>query len=51
LTQTLGLKIVKDIIESYKGEILLKEPEPEYSTTLRINIPSATPNELNDYGL
>lgn len=47
----LGLKIVKDILESYKGEIVLKQSEPGYSTTFRLTIPAATPKELNDYGL
>lgn len=35
----LGLKIVKDIVESYGGEIFVSTPSPEFNTTLRILIP------------
>jgi len=35
----LGLKIVKDIIEFYNGEIYVKTPEEGYKTTFRIEIP------------
>ena len=35
----LGLKIVKDIIESYGGEVLVANPEEGYKTTIRIEIP------------
>ena len=35
----LGLKIVRDIVESYKGTIFVALPEPDFSTTLRIQIP------------
>lgn len=35
----LGLKIVKDIVESYGGEILVANPEEGFSTTMRIEIP------------
>jgi signal transduction histidine kinase len=47
----LGLKIVKDILEAYKGEIILKDPEVGYTTSFRLTIPAATPNELNEYEL
>ncbi|MDT3740720.1 MAG: ATP-binding protein [Candidatus Kapabacteria bacterium] len=35
----LGLKIVKDIIESYGGEIYIIEPKYGFNTTIRIEIP------------
>lgn len=35
----LGLKIVKDIVESYGGEILVANTEEGFSTTMRIEIP------------
>jgi signal transduction histidine kinase len=35
----LGLKIVKDIIEFYNGEIYVSPPLEGYSTTIRIEIP------------
>jgi hypothetical protein len=35
----LGLKIVKDIVESYGGEIMVANPEEGFSTTMRIEIP------------
>lgn len=35
----LGLKIVKDIVESYDGEIYVTSPKEGYSTTFRIEIP------------
>lgn len=43
----LGLKIVKDIIESYEGEIYVIDSgiNPIYSTTLRIEMPEGEDNE------
>lgn len=38
----LGLKIVKDIIESYNGNIYVTEPTPGYNTTIRIELPLNT---------
>lgn len=35
----LGLKIVKDIIEFYNGEIYVSTPSDGYNTTIRIEIP------------
>lgn len=43
----LGLKIVKDIIEGYKGTIELIKPETGFSTCFRIEVPQN--NKLN-YG-
>jgi signal transduction histidine kinase len=42
----LGLKIVKDIVESYGGSVYVSTPEPNFNTTLRIEIPS-TNNQGN----
>ncbi|WP_227430922.1 ATP-binding protein [Psychrobacter sp. I-STPA6b] len=35
----LGLKIVKDIIEDYDGEIFISPPKDNFSTTIRIELP------------
>ncbi|NLU96290.1 sensor histidine kinase [Chitinophaga sp. Ak27] len=35
----LGLKIVKDIVESYGGDIFVTEPEAGFNTCLRVEIP------------
>ncbi|WP_430809487.1 MULTISPECIES: sensor histidine kinase [unclassified Carboxylicivirga] len=35
----LGLKIVKDIIEGYNGDIYIREPEEGYATTIRVIVP------------
>lgn len=45
----LGLKIVKDIIESYDGEISLENPQEDYKTNFRILIPIATKEEIEEY--
>jgi len=45
----LGLKILKDIIEEYKGEIFLTEPEEGYVTCFRIELPKATEEQINNY--
>lgn len=47
----LGLKIVKDIIETYKGSVYLIPAEKGFSTCFRIDIPKATPKQKLDYGL
>ncbi|SCY49706.1 Histidine kinase-, DNA gyrase B-, and HSP90-like ATPase [Flavobacterium anhuiense] len=47
----LGLKIVKDIITSYRGKIFVDEPKESFSTTIYIEIPAATEKELDKYGL
>lgn len=46
----LGLKIVKDIVMSYNGSINVISPEIGYSTCLRIEIPSATSDQLKSFG-
>ncbi len=35
----LGLKIVKDIVESYNGNIYVAMPQEGYTTTLRVEVP------------
>lgn len=42
----LGLKIIKDIIEAYNGTISLVEPEADFSTCFRIEMPRVS-NETN----
>lgn len=45
----LGLKIVKDIIESYGGHIFVADsPKAGFSTTIRIQIPSNHENNLHE---
>lgn len=47
----LGLKIVKDILSSYRGKIFVDEPKEGFSTTIYIEVPVATEKELDKYGL
>jgi signal transduction histidine kinase len=47
----LGLKIVKDIVTSYRGNIQVVSPKKGFSTCLRIEIPIATDKELDENGL
>ncbi|KFC35505.1 sensor histidine kinase [Elizabethkingia anophelis] len=47
----LGLKIVKDIISSYRGRIYVDEPKEGFSTTIYIEVPKANDKELDKYGL
>lgn len=47
----LGLKIVKDIVKSYRGNVYVASPKQHYSTCIRVEIPKATEKELNSYGL
>lgn len=42
----LGLKIVRDIVEGYGGEIFVTTPKEGFSTTIRVELPKT---ELNDY--
>jgi signal transduction histidine kinase len=46
----LGLKIVKDIIENYKGNISVIGAESGYNTCFRIEIAEATENQKKQYG-
>lgn len=45
----LGLKIIKDIVESYNGEIYLAGPPKGYVTCFKIELPAATKEELKEY--
>jgi signal transduction histidine kinase len=47
----LGLKIVKDIVSSYKGNVFVASPKADYSTCIRVEIPKASEKEMNKYGL
>ena len=42
----LGLKIVKDIIEGYGGEVFVTKPKENYKTTIRIELPKTN---IEDY--
>jgi signal transduction histidine kinase len=46
----LGLKIVKDIIRAYDGEVYVSLPKEGYNTCIRIEIPKATKTQLEKYG-
>ena len=46
----LGLKILKDIVTSYNGDIMLVTPPENFSTCFRIELPRATDKELEEYG-
>lgn len=47
----LGLKIVKDIVTSYKGNIMVVSPKENFATCIRIEIPKANEKDLETYGL
>ncbi len=47
----LGLKIVRDIVTTYGGNIKLITPESEFSTCFRIEIPLVTEKQKEEYGL
>jgi signal transduction histidine kinase len=47
----LGLKIVQDIIKSYRGNVLVVSPKEDFSTCIRVEIGKASEKELEDYGL
>ncbi len=47
----LGLKIVKDIVQTYGGSIEVMRPEVGYSTCLRIEIPLASQKQKDEYAL
>jgi signal transduction histidine kinase len=46
----LGLKIIKDIVNSYNGDVFLAEPDAGLITNFRIEIPEATESQLENYG-
>lgn len=47
----LGLKIVKDILSSYRGKIFVDEPKDGYSTSIYIEIPALTEKDFDKYDL
>lgn len=47
----LGLKIVKDIIVSYRGNIMLVNPPSEFATCFRVEIPKASEKDYEIYDL
>ncbi|WP_412561413.1 sensor histidine kinase [Winogradskyella sp. MIT101101] len=44
----LGLKIVKDMIDAYNGNIEVVDPEKGFKTCIRIEIPEATEEDLEN---
>lgn len=46
----LGLKIVKDIVNSHYGTIELVTPPKDFQTCFRISMPAASAEELENYG-
>ena len=47
----LGLKIVKDIVESYKGRIFVTSPKNQFNTCIRVEIPMLDDKDFEKYGL
>lgn len=47
----LGLKIVRDIIKSYRGNVSVVSPKGDYATCIRIELPKATDKDIEKYGL
>ncbi len=45
----LGLKIIKDIITAYNGEIFVAGTPEEFSTNVRIELPAANEREIDKY--
>jgi len=46
----LGLKIVRDIVESYNGEISIENAPEGFTTNIRITVPIAKQEEIEEYG-
>lgn len=47
----LGLKIVRDIVESYNGEISIENAPEGFTTNIRITVPVAKQEEIEEYDL
>ncbi len=47
----LGLKIVKDIVSSYRGAVKVVSPKGNFNTCIRVEIPKATEKDLDTYDL
>jgi signal transduction histidine kinase len=45
----LGLKIVKDMVSSYQGDVFVSEPDPEFSTCLRVELSAASQEQITEY--
>lgn len=45
----LGLKIVKDIVKSHRGNVMVVSPKADFATTIRVEIPKATEKELEQH--
>ena len=47
----LGLKIVRDIVQAYKGTVSVIPPASGYSTCFRIEVPKVTDEQFEEYDL
>ena len=47
----LGLKIIKDILNSYNGSIELVQPPKGYSTCFKVSVPKATKEEIKEHAM
>jgi signal transduction histidine kinase len=47
----LGLKIVRDLIESYGGIVSVIEPVVPFSTSMKVIVPNATKEQIDEYGI
>ncbi|WP_312080221.1 sensor histidine kinase [Acinetobacter schindleri] len=47
----LGLKIVKDIVKSHRGNVEVVSAKADFSTCFRVEVPKASDKELSEYGL
>lgn len=47
----LGLKITKDIVKGYRGNIFVASEKGEFTTCLRVEIGKATDKELDEHGI
>ncbi|PHR88040.1 MAG: ATP-binding protein [Blastopirellula sp.] len=47
----LGLKIVKDIVKNYRGDIEVVSPKKDYSTCIRVVVQKASEKDLEDYDI
>ena len=45
----LGLKIVNDIVSSYKGDVFVADPDTGFSTCLRVELPPASEDQIDKY--
>ncbi|MEI8601590.1 hypothetical protein P4S55_11920 [Shewanella sp. PP-Sp27a-2] len=43
------MKIVKDIVKNYRGDIEVVSPKNDYSTCIRIDINKASDKDLENY--